>query len=52
MSLGISGMKIRWSGDNDSAITTANDEYEIELFGHNLDSSTPGQVGNIKMTRR
>ena len=51
-SLGISGMKIRWSGDNDSAITTANDEYEIELFGHNLDSSTPGQVGNIKMTRR
>ena len=51
-SLGLSGMKIRWSGDNDSAITTANDEYEIELFGHNLDSSTPGQVGNIKMTRR
>lgn len=51
-SLGISDMKIRWSGDNDDAITTANDEYEIELFGHNLDSSTPGQVGNIKMTRR
>ena len=51
-SLGLSGMKIRWSGDNDAAITTADDEYEIELFGHNLDSSTPGQVGNIKMTRR
>ena len=51
-SLGVSGMKIRWSGDNDAAITTADDEYEIELFGHNLDSSTPGQVGNIKMTRR
>ena len=51
-SLGLSGMKIRWSGDNDAAITTAADEYEIELFGHNLDSSTPGQVGNIKMTRR
>ena len=50
-SLGLSGMKIRWSGDNDAAITTADDEYEIEVFGHNLDSSTPGQVGNIKMTR-
>ena len=49
--LGISSMKIRWSGDNDAAITTASDEYEIELFGHSLDSSTPGQVGNIKMTR-
>ena len=51
-SLGISDMKIRWSGDNDAAITTQADEYEIEIFGHNLDSSTPGQVGNIKMTRR
>ena len=51
-SLGISDMKIRWSGDNDAAITTASDEYEIELFGYSLDSSTPGQVGNIKMTRR
>tara|TARA_R100001463_G_scaffold3320_3_gene13615 strand:+ start:7770 stop:8747 length:978 start_codon:yes stop_codon:yes gene_type:complete len=51
-SLGLSGMKIRWSGDNDAAVTTADDEYEIEVFGHNLDSSTPGQVGNIKMTRR
>ena len=50
-SLGLSGMKIRWSGDNDAAVTTADDEYEIEVFGHNLDSSTPGQVGNIKMTR-
>jgi hypothetical protein len=38
--------------DNDAAVTTADDEYEIEIFGHNLDSSTPGQVGNIKMTRR
>ena len=51
-SLGVSSMSIRWSGDNDAAITTASDEYEIELFGHSLDSSTPGQVGNIKMTRR
>ena len=50
-SLGVSNMYIRWSGDNDAAITTAADEYEIELFGHSLDSSTPGQVGNIKMTR-
>ena len=50
-SLGVSSMSIRWSGDNDAAITTASDEYEIELFGHSLDSSTPGQVGNIKMTR-
>ena len=49
--LGLSSMKIRWSGDNDAAITTASDEYEIEVFGHSLDSSTPGQVGNIKMTR-
>lgn len=51
-SLGLSGMKIRWSGDNDAAVTTADDEYEIEIFGHSLDSSSPGQVGNIKMTRR
>ena len=49
--LGVSDMQIRWSGDNDAAITTASDEYEVELFGHSLDSSTPGQVGNIKMTR-
>ena len=49
--LGVSDMQIRWSGDNDAAITTASDEYEIELFGYSLDSSTPGQVGNIKMTR-
>jgi len=49
--LGVSSMQIRWSGDNDAAITTASDEYEIEVFGHSLDSSTPGQVGNIKMTR-
>ena len=51
-SLGVGGMKIRWSGDNDAAITTAADEYEIELFGHGLDSSTPGQVGSLSMTRR
>jgi len=50
-SLGVSSMEIRWSGDNDAAITTASDEYEVELFGYSLDSSTPGQVGNIKMTR-
>ena len=49
--LGLSSMKIRWSGDNDAAITTASDEYEIEVFGHSLDSSTPGQVGNIKLSR-
>ena len=51
-SLGVGGVKIRWSGDNDAAITTAADEYEIELFGHGLDSSTPGQVSTISMTRR
>ena len=26
-------------------------KYEIELFGHGLDSSTPGQVSSISMTR-
>ena len=50
-SLGVNGMKIRWAGDNDAAVTTADDEYEIELFGHGLDSSTPGQVSSISMTR-
>jgi len=49
--LGLSSMKIRWSGDNDAAITTASDEYEIEVFGHSVDSSTPGKVGNIKLSR-
>ena len=49
--LGVSGMKIRFAGDDASTATlTTGDQWEVELFGY--DSSSPGQVGNIKMTRR
>jgi len=51
--LGIGTMAIRWSGDDvTSAITTAADEYEIEVWGKELGASTPGVVGSVTMTRR
>ena len=50
--LGVGNLYIRWSGDDvTSAITTATDEYEIELWGSSLDT-TISSVGSIKMTRR
>ena len=50
--LGVGNMYIRWGGDDvTSAITTASDEYEIELWGSSLDS-TVSSVGSMRMTRR
>ena len=50
--LGIGSMYIRWGGDDvTSAITTADDEYEIECWGSSLDT-TISSVGSVKMTRR
>ena len=50
--LGVGSLYIRWSGDDvTSAITTAADEYEIELWGSALDASI-SSVGSIRMTRR
>ena len=51
-SLGVGSLHIRWGGDDvTSAITTATDEYEIELWGSSLDA-TVSSVGSIRMTRR
>jgi len=50
--LGVGNLYIRWGGDDVvTAITTATDEYEIELWGSSLDS-TVSSVGSIRMTRR
>ena len=50
--LGVGSLYIRWGGDDvASAITTAADEYEIELWGSSLDA-TISSVGSIRMTRR
>ena len=50
--LGVGSLYIRWGGDDvTSAITTANDEYEIELWGSSLDA-TISSVGSLRMTRR
>ena len=50
--LGVGNLYIRWGGDDvTSAITTADDEYEIELWGSSLDA-TVSSVGSIRMTRR
>ena len=50
--LGVGSLYIRWGGDDvTSAITTAADEYEIELWGSSLDA-TISSVGSLRMTRR
>jgi hypothetical protein len=50
--VGVGNLYIRWSGDDvTSAITTAADEYEIELWGSSLDT-TVSSVGSVRMTRR
>ena len=50
--LGVGNLYIRWGGDDvASAITTATDEYEIELWGSSLDT-TISSVGSVRMTRR
>ena len=50
--LGVGNLYIRWGGDNViDAITTAADEYEIELWGSSLDS-TISSIGSVVMTRR
>ena len=50
--LGVGSLYVRWGGDDvTSAITTAADEYEIELWGSSLDS-TVSSVGSMRMTRR
>ena len=50
--LGVGSLYIRWGGDDvTSAITTAADEYEIELWGSSLDSKI-SSAGSIRMTRR
>tara|TARA_Y100001963_G_scaffold159868_1_gene265838 strand:- start:2646 stop:3617 length:972 start_codon:yes stop_codon:yes gene_type:complete len=51
-SLGVSGLYIRWSGDDvASAICSTNDEYEVELHGSGMSSSV-SQQGSIRMSRR
>ena len=50
--VGVGNLYIRWSGDDvTSAITTASDEYEIELWGSSLDT-TISSVGSMRLTRR
>jgi len=45
------GLYMRFAGDDDSAITTANDEYEISVFGNDCEVST-SHVGGFSLTRR
>tara|TARA_R110002012_G_scaffold59266_9_gene154771 strand:+ start:973 stop:1926 length:954 start_codon:yes stop_codon:yes gene_type:complete len=47
-----SGLYVRFAGLADNSVATANDEYEIPVYSNTLDSSTPGQVGTMSMTRR
>ncbi len=46
------GLYVRFAGLADDSVSYANDEYEIPVYSNTLDSSTPGQVGTISMTRR
>ena len=48
----VSGLYIRWSGDDvASAITTADDEYEIEVHSSSIDTDI-SSIGSVSMTRR
>ena len=50
--LGVGNLQIRWGGDNVATATTnANDEYEIELHGYGIDTTSPTKFGSIRMTR-
>ena len=50
--LGVGSLQIRWGGDDVvTAITNENDEYEIELHGYYIDTSSPNKMGSIRMTR-
>ena len=44
------GLEIRFAGATDSTVATANDEWEIEVYGTGEDVRT-SNVGNINMTR-
>ena len=46
-----SNLYLRWGGDNDSAIATADDEWEIDVHGYDCSIST-SKVGTISLTRR
>ena len=48
------GLRIRWSAaviDGSTDVATLNDEYEVEVYGENIDS-TQHQVGTVSLTRR
>ena len=48
----VSGLYMRWSGDDViTAITTTNDEYEIEVHSSSINTSV-SSVGSMRMTRR
>ena len=44
------GLEIRFAGATDSIVATANDEWEIEVYGTGEDGRT-SNIGNINMTR-
>ena len=44
------GLQIRWGGDSDSDVATANNEFEVEVRGYNEEVDTSDLKG-IKMTR-
>ena len=47
-----SGLYLRWSGDDvASAVTNANDEYEIEVHSSSINSDI-SSIGSVTMTRR
>lgn len=46
-----SGLYIRFQGDDDSAIVTAGDEWEIQVYGQDCETTT-SQAGSISLSRR
>ena len=47
----VTDLYIRFQGDDDSAIVTADDEWEIEVHGYDCETSIT-QGGNISLSRR
>ena len=47
-----SGLYVRFSGDDvNTAVTTANDEYEIEVYSSSIDTDV-SSIGSVRMSRR
>ena len=51
-SLGVGNLEVRFSGPTSThATTTSNDEWDIELHGYAMDTTSPSKMGSVRMTR-